>query len=187
MTDILDDYHAWQAYPHYRWIFNKLEVSLRLGYHAGPAGIPVQRTGYYIVRPCVNALGLGLGAKKVWLEKNTMHLPYGYFWCEWFEGRHFSVDYKWGNQMFCVEGFKSDDTFTRWDKWTKVDHVIMLPEEIANHLINEPALNVEYIGDKVIEVHLRSNEDFANNISEFIPVWEGQNKIPPQGLSLIHI
>ena len=157
-----------------------------MGYVCGPTGIDVPKPGYYIVRPCVNALGLGLGAKKVWLEKNTMHLPYGYFWCEWFEGRHFSVDYKWGNQMFCVEGFKSDDTFTRWDKWTKVDHVIMLPEEIANHLINEPALNVEYIGDKVIEVHLRSNEDFANNISEFIPVWEGQDKIPPQGYTYKH-
>ena len=84
MTDILDDYHAWQAYPHYRWIFNKLEVSLRLGYHAGPAGIPVQRTGYYIIRPVYNPYGMGIGAHKKWLSadwqddmSNHAHIPRG--------------------------------------------------------------------------------------------------------------
>ena len=47
----------------------------------------------YCKTTCVNALGLGLGAQKVWLEKETMHFYfYGYFWCEWFEGEHFSVD-----------------------------------------------------------------------------------------------
>ena len=83
------------------WLLDKLLLSKAMGYVCGPTGIDVPKPGYYIVRPCVNALGLGLGAEKVWLEKNTMHLPYGYFWCEWFEGRHFSVDYKFGNQLFC--------------------------------------------------------------------------------------
>ena len=80
-----------------------------------------------------------------------------------------------------VEGFKSEDTFTRWDKWVKINHTILLPEIIGNHFINEENLNVEYIGDKVIEVHLRSNQDFTDEITEFIPVWEGQNKIAPDG------
>ena len=163
------------------WVLDKLLLSKALGYKCGPTGIDVPEPGNYIVRPCVNALGLGLGAQKVWLEKETMHLPYGYFWCEWFEGRHFSVDYKFGNQKFCVEGFKSEDTFTRWDKWVKINHTILLPEIIGNHFINEENLNVEYIGDKVIEVHLRSNQDFTDEITEFIPVWEGQNKIAPDG------
>ena len=68
MIDVIDDYHAWEAYPQYRWVFNKLELSLRLGYHAGPAGIPVKHTGWYIVRPIYNPYGMGIGAHKKWLD-----------------------------------------------------------------------------------------------------------------------
>ena len=101
MTDVLDDYHAWEAYPQYRWVFNKLDVSLRLGYHAGPAGIPVKKDGYYIIRPVYNPYGMGIGAHKKWLTTdeqddmaNHKHIPPGYFWCEWLDGSHYSVDYK---------------------------------------------------------------------------------------------
>ena len=68
--------------------------SKKMGYNCGPSRNRRTRLfGWYIVRPCVNALGLGLGAEKVWLEQETMHHSYGYFWCEWFEGEHFSVDF----------------------------------------------------------------------------------------------
>ena len=42
------------------------------------------------------------------------------------------------------------------------------------NILKYERINLEYIGDKLIEVHLRGNEDFVNN-SEFIPVWEGQD------------
>ena len=42
-------------------------------------------------------------------------------------------------------------------------------------------MNCEYIGGKLIEVHLRHNPDFVDGISEFIPVWEGQDTNPPKG------
>lgn len=165
------------------WVLDKLLLSRALGYKCGPIGIDVTRPGHYIVRPCVNALGLGLGAEKVWLENSTDHLPYGYFWCEWFEGRHFSIDYAFGVQQFCVEGFKSENTFIHWDRWIKIEEQIELSEILLKHFQNEETLNVEYIGGKIIEVHLRQNEDFSNGISEFIPVWEGQDTTPPPGFS----
>ena len=62
-----------------------------------PTGIDVPFCGYYIVRPCVNALGLGLGAKKVWLEKNTTHPPWDIFGVNGLKEDIFPVDYKWGN------------------------------------------------------------------------------------------
>ena len=43
-------------------------------------------------------------------------------------------------------------------------------------------INCEYIGDKLIEVHLRHNEDFNDNITEFIPVWKGQDTTPPEDI-----
>jgi len=45
-------------------------------------------------------------------------------------------------------------------------------------------INVEYIGGKVIEIHLRYNDDFANhNADEIIPVWVGENTNPLTGWS----
>ena len=75
MTEVIEDYQVWKAYPQYRWIMDKLGVSLRLGYHAGPAGIPVERTGWYIVRPVYNPYGMGIGASKKWFdsEKTIRH------------------------------------------------------------------------------------------------------------------
>ena len=69
------------------WVMDKLILSRKLGYICGPVGTDVPKPGWYIIRPCVNMKGLGLGAEKKWLDGNTDHLPHGYFWCEWFEGR----------------------------------------------------------------------------------------------------
>ena len=180
MNDTEED-KVWKTInPDYIWVMDKLILSKKLGYKCGPTGIDVTEPGYYIVRPCVNALGLGLGAKKVWLEKETIHLPYGYFWCEWFEGRHLSIDYKNEKQVLCVEGHKQKDTFTKWDKWIKTNDELPFPN-ILKDLTDIELINCEYIGDKLIEVHLRHNEDFNDNITEFIPVWKGQDTTPPAG------
>ena len=125
-------------------------------------------------------MGLGLGAEKMWIEETTMHLPLGYFWCEWFEGRHLSVDYKWGLPTLCVEGFKSKDTLTRWDRWVKTNDFVHFPQ-VLDDFIDCPIVNCEFIGGNLIEVHLRSNPDFEQDIEEFIPVWEGQVPEPPDG------
>ena len=167
------------ADPDDLWVCDKLILSRKLGYKCGPAGIDVPEPGWYIVRPCVNALGLGLGARKKYIVEETMDLDYGSFWCEWFEGRHLSVDYKYGKQILCVEGFKSKNTFTKWDKWVKTDDQIPLPK-ILNTLADRYIyINCEFIGDKLIEVHFRYNPDFEDDISEFIPVWEGEDISPP--------
>lgn len=167
------------ADPDDLWVCDKLILSRKLGYKCGPAGIDVPEPGWYIVRPCVNALGLGLGARKKYIVEETMDLDYGSFWCEWFEGRHLSVDYKYGKQILCVEGFKSKNTFTKWDKWVKTDDQIPLPK-ILNTLADRYIyINCEFIGNKLIEVHFRYNPDFEDDISEFIPVWEGEDISPP--------
>ena len=169
--------------PDYLWVMDKLILSRKLGYSCGPVGLPVPESGEYIVRPCVNMLGLGLGASKEYLKDATDHLPVGFFWCEWFEGRHLSVDYLHGRQILCVEGHKPPHTFTRWTSWNKTKDVIPFPD-ILSH-IDVPIINCEFIGGRLIEVHLRHNEDFQNEISDFIPVWEGQSIDPPVGYKYI--
>ncbi len=167
------------------WVLDKLILSRKLYYNSGPVGLNVPKPGRYIVRPCVNMMGLGLGTQKVWLEKDTTHLPVGHFWCEWFEGRHLSIDYHWGKQVLAVEGHKPETTFTRWDHWVKVSDRIKMPKIIEPFGEKYEWINVEYVGGKCIEVHFRHNQDFENNIAHFIPVWEGQSTEPPEGYSYI--
>jgi len=180
MEDSAEDFVWHDIDPDQLWVMDKLILSRKLKYISGPVGLDVPTPNWYCVRPCVNMMGLGLGTQKIWIEQETMHLPVGHFWCEWFEGRHLSIDYNYGNQILCVEGFKSNNTFTKWDKWVKTDDEISLPFELRTFSHRE-YMNVEYIDGKVIEVHLRHNEDFEGNISEFIPVWFGQDTNPPTG------
>ena len=181
MIDSAEDF-VWQTIdPDDIWVLDKLILSRKLGYNCGPVGLDVPHPGYYIVRPCVNMMGLGLGATKMWLEKNTCDLPYGYFWCEWFEGRHLSVDYFYGTQELCVEGRKSADTFTHWDEWIRTDDLVVFPTILKPISYPYKWINCEFIGGNLIEVHLRHNEDFDGNISHFIPVWEGESISPPDG------
>lgn len=165
------------------WILDKLILSRKMYYNSGPVGLDVPHPGFYIVRPCVNMMGLGLGAQRVWIEKDTCDLPVGHFWCEWFEGRHLSIDYHWGKQTLAVEGVKPADTFTRWSSWIRVADRIRLPSILDEFASKHEWINCEFIGGKLIEVHLRHNEDFDGNILYFIPVWEGESTDPPEGYS----
>ena len=184
VDDTEEDFVWRRTHPDKLWIFDKLILSRKLGYTCGPTGLDVPKPDYYIIRPCVNALGLGLGASKKWIEDGTVHLPIGFFWCEWFEGRHLSIDYKYGKQVLAVEGIKPANTLTHWQLWKRVEDIIPLPS-ILEPFADEEYINCEFIGDKLIEVHLRRNEDFDKAIDEFIPVWKGESTTPPDGYRYI--
>jgi len=187
MHNSLDDDWVWdEVPPEHLWIFDKLILAKKCEYSAGPVGISVPHPGWYIIRPCVHVMGFGLGAQKSWIERHTEDYPLGYFWCEWFTGRHLSVDYSYGKQILCVEGHKNNSldysahTLTRWHKWIKTGDNIVLPN-VLDFLKDYPHVNCEFIGGKLIEVHFRHNPDFRWNQTEYIPVWEGENTIPPTG------
>ena len=154
------------------WCVDKLILSKKLGYKCGPAGIPPSVPGQYIVRPIVNLKMMGVGATIKYLDSDS--IPDGYFWCEMFTGRHLSFDYHWGKQTLAVEGFRSDtNRLDRFSRWTRVVDMFVLPEVLQNVADRYAWFNVEVIGDKVIEVHFRYNDDFANhNANTIIPVWQ---------------
>ena len=181
MEDHAEDIVWTTISPNDIWIMDKLILSRKMGYICGPTGMDVPKAGTYIVRPCVNMLGLGMGAEKLYIEEETMHLPLGFFWCEFFKGRHVSVDYHNGKQVLAVEGFKKENTFTHWDDWRIVDDKISLPSIIEDIKHKYEWINCEYIGGKLIEIHLRRNTDFIGVNEHFIPVWEGQDTTPPLG------
>ena len=165
------------------WIYDKVILAKKLGYSCAPAGIPVPKDGWYIMRPITNLRMMSRGAKKVWLTPDDSDLvPDGYFWCEWFEGRHISIDLHWGQQYLAVEGFKETGSLSKFTKWVKLDEHFPLPSLVREVSHRYKWLNVEMIGDKVIELHLRYNDDFANHTGTVIyPVWKDDPINQPLG------
>lgn len=154
-----------------------------MGYVCGPTGVDVPQDGFYIVRPVTNIVGLGIGAYEQYLtvEGWTDHLQPGTFWSEIFEGDHLSIDYEWGEPILNIQGFRYPESFVRWKKWIKVEQTVELPDILKPMAKKYQFMNCEYIGGKLIEVHLRKNPDFEFDNVEFIPVWEGQDTTPPEG------
>ena len=165
------------------WVIDKFILSKKLGYVCGPAGVLPKKEGKYIVRPCVNARMMAVGAKFMYLNTVDDIIPDGSFWCEIFKGRHRSFDYHWGDQVLSVEGFRDNpDKLDRFSHWKKIKEEFILPDFIQELANKNEWLNVETIGDNIIEVHFRYNDDFANHNSEtIIPIWKENFYNSPAG------
>jgi hypothetical protein len=172
---IMDDIDCWNKIdPEDLWVTDKLLLAKNLGYVCGPAGLPPPYVAKYIVRPCVNYRMMSRGASIVELgPDNHDCVPDGYFWCELFEGRHLSFDYHYGQQVLAVEGFRDDERLDRFSKWIRIEEKFDVPTCLIDIANKYEWLNLEVIGDKVIEVHFRYNDDFAgHNSKEIVPVWK---------------
>jgi len=165
------------------WVIDKFILSKRLGYICGPAGVLPKLESKYIVRPCVNIRMMAAGAKFEFLNTVDDAIPDGFFWCEIFEGRHRSFDYHWGKQTLAVEGFRDDlDRLDRFSRWSKIKDEFKLPPIIQELADRYEWLNVETIGDNIIEVHFRYNDDFSNHDADsIIPIWKEQFYHSPAG------
>jgi hypothetical protein len=109
-------------------------------------------------------------------------MPEGTFWCEIFKGRHISVDYKNKEQVLAVEGIKKrKDNLWRWSKWKKVEDKIPFPHVLNKLKRNYKHVNCEFIGNKLIEIHLRQNPDWMlmPKAKEIIPVFKDDIVIMP--------
>lgn len=185
-----DDVWAWQKYPDHHWTFNKLHVAEMCGYKCGPSGVPIPEDGKYIIRPIINLHGMSLDAYACNLKRNDIITPAGYFWCEFFEGSHVSVDY-WAKDNFrqglTVMGSKAKDSLYKFRNWTKMSLLDFPLDRWFNVSLFEgvDVVNVEYINGKPIEIHLRHNSDFENHDCDYLEViWESDVENNPDWLKL---
>jgi hypothetical protein len=194
-----EDYQAWDKYPDHRWVFNKLDIALRLGYQAGPACVPLPKVKevYFkaIIRPIYNLYGMGIGARIFTFNPgidnefivNHGCIPPGYFWCEYFKGTHYSIDYKSttapAGSLFRWEPFhamigeNTEKDLTRFKSWVSVEPPKMMLPHFINKIMNVDYLNIECIDDKIIEIHLRTGNDILHNTpigTEVIPIWSDE-------------
>ena len=179
----MDDFQAWQSFPYMRQWFNKLYLAETLGYHCGPGGVPPETSGYYCVRPIYNLDGMGVGARKQWIEAgDRTGVEPGYFWCEWFDGDQYSVTYEPADfydlqQTSCFKAERDVDRLFRFKRWTRSNEQIAVPFKIEEEMVLSGAsvINIEFIGDKVIEIHFRDTPD--PDYDELIPVWSDEQQI----------
>ena len=161
-----------QIHPHDLWVYNKLILSRVLGYKCGPIGTQVPKSDFYIVRPCMNLLGMGRFARIEYIHDTTDHYHPGEFWCELFDGEHISIDYQCQKQKLAVIGTRNEeDPLYKWKKWQKIERDVEFPGILKNLQGNYEWINCEFIGNCLIEVHFRQNPDFRFGNDEAIPVW----------------
>ena len=182
-----EDYDAWYKYSKtkHRWCFNKLEVALRQGLHAGPAGSAPAFDGFYVSRPIYNLYGMGIEAFKFAYNhsmrrklENHAIVRSGHFWCEWIEGEQVSIDYiknyvgQWEITSVMKGTHSSEMNLTKFEHWemvSKAGHP--LPKDLPLKLswLNDADVdhfNVEMRGNYVTEIHLR----MGNSKFEILPV-----------------
>lgn len=170
----MNDIQAYRKYPELTHWYNKLWFSEKMGYVCGPASISPSRSGWYVVRPMMNLSGMGVGATKTWIEAGDItKVPLGYFWCEWFEGSQYSVTYEWSdhwwNAISSWEGIKNEDNLTKFHRWVRSKFMPKIGLEF-HELSRVGKINIEFIGNKPIEVHLRVSPDPDHDI--LIPIWQ---------------
>lgn len=169
---ITTDQQAWDAYPQFRDFFNKLWISQQLGYQCGPSGSTPLISAKYIVRPTYNLSGMGVGAEIKWIDAgDTTIVPPGYFWCELFRGRQYSVNYNWDGKWVAVNSFETTPTasaLSRFQRWNR-SAIQPSPPALLDQLASVGTINCEFIADQLIEVHLRHGPD--PDYDTIIPLW----------------
>jgi hypothetical protein len=160
-----NDMNAWEQYPQYNWIYNRLEIAKFQNVPCAP--LPVEPKKYpVIIKPVINLYGMGLHIQKV----NNKEEFYGEwnnngFWMEYFEGEQYSYDIiilKGEIQYYvCFHGVQNEKYKGCFQYWKSVK--VNLPN-IIKQLIGQKmkkytgCLNVEMIGDHMIECHLRMGD-----------------------------
>jgi hypothetical protein len=165
-----EDYDAWAWNPRHRWVYDKLAVAQSQGLDAGPHG--TTPLGYPVFsKPIYNLRGMGVDSRVMRSAADyERHQKAGHMWMTLLEGRHVSSDVavvrgapRWWRHATGKPGARG--TF---DFWT----VHAAPEEaiearcgawIARHLADYTGmLNLETIGGKIIEAHLRFSDQWPD-------------------------
>ena len=168
-----EDFEAWEKYPHHHKWFNKLYVAELMDYKCGPTGLAPDVTDHYVVRPIYNLSGMGVGAKVIKIDAGDVtKVPPGYFWCEFIAGIQYSATYEFVDgcwkSISCWQGTNNINDLSRFVSWIRSTYKPKFPLQF-NELQDVGRINIEFKGDKPIEVHLRESPD--PNYDELIPVW----------------
>jgi hypothetical protein len=158
-----EDSDAWTWNPAYRWVYDKLAVALSQHLTAAPHGVAPPSYPVFS-KPIYNLKGMGVGSRALRSQADyeAAYAP-GHFWSPLLEGEHVSSD------VALVDGVPSwwrhargqasgDGTFDHWEVRSEPDHAVedWCDPWCRRHLAGYTGMiNLETIGGRIIEVHLR--------------------------------
>jgi len=158
-----EDCDAWAWFPAQRWVYNKLAVALSQNLAAGPHGTQPPHFPIFS-KPVINLKGMGVGSRALQSQADyDLHYAPGHFWMTLLEGRHVSSDIavvngepRWWRHVTGKPA--GEGTFDYWLVHPEPDPGLeaYCGEWIERHLPGYTGmLNLETIGQKIIEAHLR--------------------------------
>jgi hypothetical protein len=158
-----EDSDAWRWYPRQRWVYDRLAVALSQNLDAGPHGTQPPHFPVFS-KPIINLKGMGVGSCLLQSQADyEQHYAPGHFWMTNLEGRHVSSDVaivdgvpRWWRHVTGKPA--GEGTFDYWIIHAEPDHALesYCGAWIGQHLRGYTGmLNVETIGGKIIEAHLR--------------------------------
>jgi hypothetical protein len=169
-----DDEHAYELFPEHRWIYNKLMICDTQGLDGAPHGVPPKQFPVFS-KPIYNMHGMGVGGRVIAsaaeLEAN---ISAGYLWMTLAQGEHVSSDAvviggeaQWWRHS--VGKTLGEGVF---DYWTVLADELPDIEEYCGDWLRanlkgySGAVNIETIGGKIIEVHLRFADQWPDLYGE---------------------
>jgi len=158
-----DDEHAYELYPEHRWIYNKLLICDTQGIAGAPHGVPPPEFPIFS-KPIYNMHGMGVGGRLIQdAVEFAANQQAGHMWMELMEGEHVSTDVvllggeaQWWRHT--VGNALGDGVF---DYWTILAEERPALEDYCGRWLRQHlrgysgAANLETIGGRIIEVHLR--------------------------------
>ncbi|VVU94654.1 hypothetical protein CPAV1605_379 [seawater metagenome] len=171
---IINDVDAWEKYPVYRKIYNKLDLALEQNIAAGPIGI-IPQNFPIVIKPIINLFGMSRGFKKINnITEYEENIKDGYFWMTYFPGKQYNFDFVIlnGNIKTICAIYSKDNKDGSFNY-----HQFLQNYKISNKIKNwikknmknyTGCLNMEVIDNNIIEAHLRLNGDFYGYDIDFV-------------------
>jgi hypothetical protein len=158
-----EDSDAWQWFPAHRFVYDKLALALAQNLDAAPHGVPPPRYPVFS-KPIVNLRGMGVGSRVLNSPADYLaHYTPGHFWMTLLHGRHVSSDVavvdgapRWWRHVTGVAA--GEGTFDHWIVHAEPHPGIenrcgaWIEKNLAGYT---GMLNLETIGEIIIEAHLR--------------------------------
>ena len=165
-----DDSAAFEFNPRHRWIYNKLLVAGSQGLECGPRDVAPRRYPVFC-KPITNLKGMGVGSCVLRDERDYRdRCKEGDFWTQLLSGEHVSTDLAVvnGTTLWCRHTLGITGTAGTFDYWivqaqSRPGLETYCRDWIRRNLRDYTGmLNIETIGGRIIEAHLRFSDQWPD-------------------------
>ena len=165
-----EDGDAYLWYPRYKWLYNKLAVAESQGLPCAPHGIDPPSFPVFS-KPIYNMRGMGAGSRVIRsLKEYKQAQRPGHMWMELLQGEHISTDVavvegeaRWSRHSRGIA--IGDGMFDYWivEAARRTTLETYIEQWIATNLAGYTGMiNIETIGDRIIETHLRFSDQWPD-------------------------